>query len=60
MSIWLEVDYKPLCTDYKDLYEQFSTLKKSKTLEYFSYLSRCSGGYGLAHPIYLGGSFLIL
>lgn len=28
-------DYKPLCTDYKDLYEQFSTLKKSKTLEYF-------------------------
>jgi hypothetical protein len=29
-------DYKPLCTEYKDLYEQFSTLKKSKTLEYFA------------------------
>ena len=28
-------DYKPLCAEYKDLYEQFSTLKKSKTLEYF-------------------------
>lgn len=45
-------DYKPLCTDYKDLYEQFSTLKKSKTLEYFSYLSRCSGGYGLETALF--------
>ena len=28
-------DYKPLCTEYHDLYEQFSTLKRSKTLEYY-------------------------
>ena len=28
-------DYKPLCTEYKDLFEQFSTLKKSRTLEYY-------------------------
>lgn len=28
-------DYKPLCAEFQDLYDQFSTLKKSKTLEYY-------------------------
>lgn len=28
-------DYKPLCAKYEDLFEQFSTLKKSKTLDYY-------------------------
>ena len=29
-------DYKPLCAKYEDLFHQFSTLKKSKTLDYYS------------------------
>ena len=28
-------DYKPLCSQYFELYNQFNTLRKSKTLEYF-------------------------
>ena len=28
-------DYKPLCAKYEDLFVQFSTLKKSKTLDYY-------------------------
>ena len=28
-------DYKPLCAKYEDLFHQFSTLKKSKTLDYY-------------------------
>ena len=28
-------DYKPLCAEYHDLYNQFDTLKKSKTLKYY-------------------------
>lgn len=28
-------DYKPLCEDYADIYTQFSTLKQSRTLEYY-------------------------
>lgn len=28
-------DYKPLCLDYKDLFEQYSMLKKLKTLDYY-------------------------
>ncbi len=28
-------DYKPLCAEYRDLFDQFSTLNKSKTLEYY-------------------------
>ncbi len=28
-------DYKPFCSEFKDVYEQFSMLKKSKTLEYY-------------------------
>ena len=28
-------DYKPLCTEFKDIFSQFSTLKKSRTLNYY-------------------------
>lgn len=28
-------DYKPLCAQYHDLFNQFDTLKKSKTLDYY-------------------------
>lgn len=28
-------DYKPLCSEYRDLFEQFLALKKSKTLEFY-------------------------
>ena len=28
-------DYKPLCDDYADIYDQFRTLKQSKTLDYY-------------------------
>ncbi len=40
-------DYKFLCIEYNDLYQQFITLKKSNTLEYF-----CSQNHLDIHHIY--------